>query len=152
MTRPVRQRSLEFQDETLLCRLLPAELNIGLNIVNLSENPIMIDWNEVRLIDPEGVSHPVLHNMVILPDISRRNLPSLVMPQGVLDETVAPLDHVFMDLTGWQQRPIFPKTDAALQLQGATFAVALPVKHRNEVTHYLFEFQVTEVMRTVIIR
>ena len=151
MTKPLQQVSLEYRDETLLCRLLPKELNIELNIVNLSEEPFSINWNDVRLIDPEGVSHPILHDMVILSDVRRENLPSLILPQGVLDESVAPIENVALEFSGWTQKPLFPKTEEAMNLKGSTFGVSLPVKQEDETRNYLFEFQVTEVFRVVLV-
>ena len=69
MVSPVQQASMEYSDENLFCRLLPQELVIGLDIINLQEETITIDWNQVRVIDPEGNAHPVVQNMVILRDM-----------------------------------------------------------------------------------
>jgi hypothetical protein len=152
MTSPVEQSRLEFRDERLLCRLIPQELAIGLDVINLGGDPISIDWNQVRLIDPEGKPHSIIHKMVLLPDVNRRHLPTRIEPQGVLNETVAPIDYVFMDFTGWRQRPIFPNTEDAMNLKGATFGLTLPVKQRNTVRTYRFEFQVKDVWRVVQVR
>ena len=152
MTSPVEQTSLEFRDEALLCRLIPQELVIGLDVINLGVDPVSIDWNQVRLIDPEGVPHSILHKMVILPDVNRRLLPTHIEPQGVLNEAVAPIDYVFMDFTGWKQRPLFPNTEDAIDLKGATFGITLPVKRKNAVKTYMFEFQVTDVSSVVLVK
>lgn len=152
MTNPVQQDGMEFRDETLFCRVLPKELSIGLDIINVSEIPISIDWNQVRLIDSDGTPHPVVHGMVLLRDLQRANLPTVIMPQGVLNESVAPSDYAYLDFSGWQQRPIFPKTVAALGLQGMRFGVAVPVQIKGAVKNYLFEIEVTGVVKDVIIR
>ena len=150
MTSPVQQGSLEFRDENLFCRLLPQELVIGLDIINLQEEPISIDWNQVRVIDPEGNAHPVVQNMVLLQDLHRTRIPTTILPQGVLNETVAPSDYAYIGFTGWEQRPIFPKTEDALNLKGAKVGVSLPVKIQDKVTRYLFEIIVTDVKKGVL--
>ena len=152
MVSPVQQTSMEYRDENLFCRLLPQELVIGLDIINLRQEPISIDWNQVRVIDPDGNAHSVVQNMVILRDMHRTRLPTTIMPQGVLNETVAPSDYAYLGFTGWQQRPIFPKTEDALNLKGAKVGVSLPVKFQNRVTNYLFEFVVTDVTKGILIR
>ncbi|MEE2710850.1 MAG: hypothetical protein VYA69_14795 [Gemmatimonadota bacterium] len=152
MTSPVQQASMEYRDDNLFCRLLPQELVIGLDIINLQEETITIDWNQVRVIDPEGNAHPVVQNMVILRDMHRTRIPTTIMPQGVLNETVAPSDYAYLGFTGWQQRPIFPKTEDALNLKGAKVGVYLPVKIQNRVTNYLFEIVVTNVTKGIMIR
>ncbi len=152
MTSPDSQPGMEFKDGMIFCRVLPGELSIGLDIINLSDAPITIDWNEVRLIDPEGGSHRILHNMVLLRDLHRTHTPTVIMPQGVLNESVAPMDYAFLDFSGWQQRPIFPKTEEALEFNGLKYGVSLPVKTEERVSTYLFEIEVTGVTRDVIVR
>lgn len=153
MTKPVAQRSLEYRDGTLLCRLRPKELEVGLDIINLSDAPFAIEWDQARFIDGNGTPHPVLHKLVLLSDISRRQTPTLILPQGVLNDAVAPKTHVFMDSIGaWHQRPLFPKTEEALQHRGATFGVVLPIKINNAVEIYTFEFQVQDVQSYTVTR
>ena len=152
LTEPMNQNRLEYQDSNALCRLIPKEKEIGVEIYNLSDKPITVDWDKVQFVDPEGVMHPVIHKLVPLADTSRRQTPSLIMPQGLLSDTIAPKDYVFTTVTGWEQRSIFPRSAAASGLKGQSFGVLIPIKLENEVKLYTLKFAVANVSSYTIKR
>ena len=152
LTEPMNQNRLEYQDAIALCRLIPKEKEIGVEIYNLSDKPIMVDWDKVQFVDPEGLLHTVVHELVPLADISRRQTPSLIMPQGMLSDSVAPKDYVFTTITGWEQRSIFPRSAAASGLKGQSFGVTIPIKIENEVKLYALKFAIADVSSYTIKR
>ncbi|MBM3262476.1 MAG: hypothetical protein FJY97_03500 [candidate division Zixibacteria bacterium] len=145
LTGPVSHNLLEYRDTLAFCRLIPREKEIGVEVYNLSDNPVRIDWDEVRFVDPEGNAHPVLHELVPLADGVRRQTPSVIPPQGMLSDAITPKPYVYADITGWERKSIFPRSEAAMRMKGQTFGVILPVRQETVVTTYSLSFAVSDV-------
>ncbi|MBI4552063.1 MAG: hypothetical protein HY710_07355 [Candidatus Latescibacteria bacterium] len=152
MVTPAQHNPLEFRDETLQIRFMPRETVLEFAVYNLGTRPVVIVWDQAAYIDAQGVSHPIIHKGVLLADTSRRQTPTMVMPQGVLNETIAPVDYIYNSSSGWRQRPMFPKTEESQKLKGTTFGVILPIKTQETVKPYTFQFQITDVEVTTMMK
>ena len=145
LTEPMNSNRLEYQDSIALCRLIPKEKEIGVEIYNLSDKPITVDWDKAQFVDPEGALHTVVHELVPLADTSRRQTPSLILPQGMLSDSVAPKDFVYTTITGWEQRPIFPRSAAASSMKGKSFGITIPIGYQDSVKLYTLKFAIADV-------
>lgn len=145
MVTPAQHNPLEFKDNGLQVRFMPRETVIELTVYNLGTEPLILLWDQTIYIDPQGLSHPIVHRNVNLADTSRRQTPTLILPQGVLSDSIAPIDYIYNSPSGWRQYPIFPRTKEALKLKGSTFSIVLPIKIQETVNSYTFQFQVTDV-------
>ena len=147
---PVQTELLEYRDDILFCRLIPGQNTIGLDIYNISPAPFYVDWNQIRMIDSEGQSHGVLRRLELLSDGVREQALSLILPQGVLSETLTPKNTVYMTMTGWTQHPLFPNSEAALSMKGQTFGLIIPVQQDASVKTYRFTFEVSDVQSYLV--
>ena len=150
LTEPVQKDLLEYRDEILFCRLIPGQNTIGVDLYNLSSDPFYVDWNQIRMIDSEGQSNSVLRQLELLSDGVREQDLSLIMPQGVLSDALIPKSNVYMNMTGWTKKPIFPNSEAALSMKGQTFGLVIPVKQEASVKTYRFTFEVSDVQSYLV--
>ena len=97
------------------------------------------------MIDSEGQSHGVLRRLELLSDGVREQTLSLILPQGVLSDTMTPKNTVYMTRTGWTQQPLFPNSEAALSMKGQTFGLVIPVQQDTSVKTYRLTFEVSDV-------
>lgn len=150
LTEPVQGESLEYGDGMVFCRLIPEQNRIGLNLYNLSEEPLYVDWNQIRVVDPDGQSHGVIRKLELLSDGVRAQALSLIPPQGVLSDAVTPKNNVYMNTSGWAQKPLFPNSEAALSLKGRTFGLIIPVKQDESVKTYRLTFEISDVQSYLV--
>jgi hypothetical protein len=147
---PAQIDLLEYRDDLLFCRLIPDQNTIGVDIYNLSSDPFYVDWNQIRMIDAEGLSQGVFRRLELLSDGVREQDLSLILPQGVLSDTLTPKNKVYRNMTGWAQKPLFPNSAEALSMKGQTFGLVIPVKQEESVKTYRFTFEVSDVQSYLV--
>lgn len=147
---PAQKDLLEYRDDLLFCRLIPGQNTISVDIYNLSSDPFYVDWNQIRMIDSEGQSHGVFRRLELLSDGVREQDLSLILPQGVLSDTLTPKNKVYSNMTGWARKPLFPNSAEALSMKGQTFGLVIPVKQEESVKTYRFTFEVSDVQSYLV--
>ncbi len=129
---------------------------LAFELVNRSDSPIKILWDEAAFVDISGHSLRVIHNGVKLAERNSAQPPSIVAGKGKLSDMVFPSENVTYSTGqytgGWHQKPMFPCTrigyycpDAeklAKAYTGSTYRVLLPIQVGKESYPYTFVFNV----------
>ena len=102
------------------------------------------------MIDSEGQSHGVFRRLELLSDGVREQDLSLILPQGVLSDTLTPKNKVYRNMTGWAKKPLFHNSAEALSMKGQTFGLVIPVKQEESVKTYRFTFEVSDVQSYLV--
>jgi hypothetical protein len=139
---------------------------MAFSLENKTEQSIKIPWDEAAFIDEAGRSHRVMHAGVKFDDREKSQAPSVVVPEGLLRDIVAPTDYVHWRegtryaAGGWVQRCLLPDFDvhgsslkgeyatfadfenAAKSKVGKTIQVLLPLGIGDVVANYIFAFRI----------
>jgi hypothetical protein len=139
---------------------------MAFSLENKGEQPIQIPWNEAAFVDESGRSHRVMHASVKFADREKPQPPSVVAPEQLLEDIVAPADYVrrvkaTRSTPGrWEEKSLLPDFDvhsSALKGEYATFAdfetaakstvgktieILLPLEVGDVVNNYLFVFRI----------
>lgn len=127
-------------------------------ILNKSEYPIRILWDEAVYVDVADQTHRVMHSGI---KFNHRNLsqsPSVVAARGRLIDLLAPTDYArFTEglYGGWNQRTIFECVKGytcdeehqriALAHKGLAYRILLPIVVGSDTYPYTFTFNVNDV-------
>lgn len=127
-------------------------------ILNKSEYPVRILWDEAAYVDAANQTHRVMHSGI---KFNHRNLsqsPSVVAAGGRLIDLLAPVDYAWFtegSSGGWNQRNIFEcvkgyicneeQQRIALAHRGLAYRILLPLQVGSDTQIYTFIFNVSEV-------
>ena len=103
-----------FQAEDQLLRIIwnGPDVQLGFDLLNKTDIPIKVVWDETAYVDIGGQTHRVIHNGVKLADRNSPQPPSVIPSKGRLNDIVYPSDNVSYSNSrysdGWSQMPMFP--------------------------------------------
>jgi len=127
---------------------------IGFDLLNKTDSPAKILWEDAAYVDISGQSRRVIHSGVTLLYRNSPQTPSVVPSKGRLNDIVYPSDHVSY-YGNWSQRPMFPclregspctEQDRKLVAahSGLDYRVLLPLEVGQEKHPYIFVFKVNK--------
>ncbi len=90
-------------------RIIPEE--IGFSLLNLTDAPMLVHWDESAYVDQSGRSHRVIHLGVRYIDRDKPMVPSIVPPKTRLEDIVYPTSHVLYTSTGWDRKALYVDTE-----------------------------------------
>lgn len=151
MTNPVGSEGMTFEDDRISVNWVFNESRLGFELKNNAKNPIKIDWNNVSYINPDGTAKKVIHGGVRY--INRNDLlsPTVVPPTANIEDIIVPADNINYvsgtgySSSGWEVRPLFPNGESALEYEGKTFSVFMPLEINGETYNYTFTFSISDV-------
>lgn len=138
------------------------EKALFVEVENLSNHLIKINWNSAVYIDTSGTSIDIIHAGVRYADMGR-SLPPTVIPAGTHTEiTIYPTDYIsYGTYTGWSHSPLISpnsilgngvskslKRRNRKMIQnnvGRTFSVLLPIVVEGTTNPYTFTFTITDL-------
>jgi hypothetical protein len=145
-----------FMAEDHLMRIIWAgpDDRLGFDLLNKSDGPVKILWDDAAYVDITGQSRRVIHSGVKLVERNSPQAPSVIPSKGRLNDIVYPSDHISY-YGNWSQRPMFPClregyacTDPDRKLvaahTGLDYRVLLPVEVGKETYPYTFVFKVNK--------
>jgi len=159
ITSPDLTKSLLIAEDQLMRIIWSGpDAQLGFALLNKSESPMKILWDEAAFVDITGQSKRVIHNGVKLTDRNSPQTPSVITSQGKLNDMVYPSDNVSFSsgqYGGWSQMPMFPCTregyvcsDLNRKLvtvhTGLDYRILLPVEVNKESYPYTFVFKVNK--------
>jgi hypothetical protein len=102
-------------------------------------------------VDSYGTLKAVLHKGIKFLNKDERQQPSYIPVGTTLDDTIMPTENIFWDTyyLRWDVRPIVPtyvqeeKVDEIIDsFKNGTVSIILPIKVRDEIKEYRFDFKV----------
>lgn len=148
------------QAEDQLIRIVwsPPFKEFPFEILNKSEYPIRILWDEAAYVDVASQTHRVMHSGIKFNHRNLSQLPTAVAGKGRLIDLLAPTDYAHFtegSSGGWNQRTIFECVKGyicdeehqriALAHRGLTYRLLLPLQVGADTQIYTFIFNVREV-------
>jgi hypothetical protein len=124
------------------------ELNriaFGFTLRNKTDNPMMINWDQVAYVDPLGETHKVMHQGVRFIQRDQPMPPSMIPPGAKLTDVLVPTDYVSYEsgrYGGWTAREMYPKPEQGVQFRGKTFSIFMPLTINDKVKNYNFVFSI----------
>ncbi|AEX86506.1 hypothetical protein Marpi_2133 (plasmid) [Marinitoga piezophila KA3] len=75
---------------------------IGIKIENKTDKPVKILWDEVLFTDNKGEASGVIHSGVKYINMDRPQVPSVIPPNGSIDDVIIPKSHIYY-YNGWKK-------------------------------------------------
>lgn len=119
-----------------------AYYSFAVTIVNQSQHPLTIDWNQVEYVDVGGNPHSVIHQGVSYGSAVSAQKPTVVPPMATVSDEIRPADRVMDDGELRLVRP--PRTPAAEEWSDAV-TLALPVKSEGIWRNYHLSLPVGQI-------
>lgn len=95
-------------------------------LTNKLPKPVTVEWDRCAFVDAAGVSHRVIHSSVRLMTRDQPQPPSVVGPNGRIEDLILPVDVVTFHDGRWRNLVYLP-TDPATASKTYSFIVALSI-------------------------
>lgn len=141
-----------FEDDLLRSVWSADEAGWDVQIINKTEKPIMIDWDNASYMDYDNVGHSVLISATKYSDREKPQTPTVITRKGTLTEKLISATHIYQSpLTGLLvKRPLMPVdfTEAS-RYKGKELRMMLPFTVEGLSSQYEFIFKVKDVRQVV---
>ncbi|MBM2845984.1 MAG: hypothetical protein HW407_1296 [Bacteroidetes bacterium] len=152
MVTPAASEDLLFQDDNLIIQFRFDEAAIKLQLQNLSESDLTIEW-EKATIGIENRFYSVRHSADFYGDTTLSKVSVLIPPVAYIKEVMIPREHVYFDGSKWVEVDLLPTTDkntsvlkeSILRSAGRSISVILPMRFGQTAKKYRFDFAVASV-------
>jgi len=137
-----------YEDDLFRSIWSATEAGWDLVLYNKSEQPIMIDWNNVRYMDVDNIGHTLLISTTRFADRDKDQVPSVVPRRSNLTEKLSSATHIYQSpLTGLLvKRPLFPiDFSEALRYKGKEYKIMIPFTVDGLTAQYEFVFNIKDV-------
>jgi hypothetical protein len=117
--------------------------NFEFTLINKTERPIVIDWNQINYIDLDGRPHSVITGEIQYGDPVTAQRPALVQPQGRIRTLLRPADREERDGSmrlmpaRHSGRPVVDSDDQLLMI--------MPIKVLGQIRNYRFSLPLGQV-------
>ena len=129
------------QDETLRIIITPDFYEIGLMIENISWEPVAVNWNDARYLDPDGKTQRLIHRGIKLQDKEAPQLSVEIPPRESLDERIIPFDKIKQSMEGWYIERLFDGYET--RIPGFEFGIVLPIQTKAGKSEYHLKVKAT---------
>ncbi len=135
--------SLIYKDDNIEIRFtLYSNINFQLN--NIDNAPIIIDWNKVSIVMPDGTSHKIIHNGVKYIDRGEKMSKTTIPPNAKIKDEIVPIENIEMIGSHWRSKALFrhnPKSKK--RLNNKTFSIFMPIElSSGNINNYNFKFKI----------
>ena len=149
MTKPLDTDSLSFEDADILTAFVIQDSGITPAVLNKTNDPVKIDWNQVSIVDIFNASHGVTHEGVKYADAAASKPPTIIPPSAKMTDTVIPADNVHFtsgQYGGWSTAHLIPRGTDPGAAKSKTLGLFMPLEIKGVTKNYLFQFQITDVI------
>lgn len=148
LRKPAESDELQFSDEFVALAFSVGRNGLNFALLNKTDEPIKIDWNQISFIDWSADAHPVTHTGVKYTDAAAAKPASIVPPSAKFKDAIIPADNVHFtsgQYGGWSVNDLLPHTTSAPTLKGKDVAVYMPLEVNGKTKNYTFQFQIIDV-------
>lgn len=152
MLKPKESDDLVFEDDALRIVFTLERHRFQFSLLNKTDGPMKLDWNQISYVDPNSGSHKVMHQGVRYIERDKALPPTVIPPSAKVDDVILPTDLVhhwqYGNTSGWKENPLFPKPEKkeARALIGKTFSAFMPIEINSTTKNYNFVFQITDIV------
>jgi hypothetical protein len=133
----------QFQDSYIALSIRLLDKSIAIDLENLSQGPIKLDWNLCAFVDASGRSLRVIHKGIRFMEIEAVIPPALIPSHATHSTRVIPADRVFYSklVHEWQITDLLPGDSDPV---GKSVTLFLPLVVNRIARNYTFRLKVTE--------
>jgi hypothetical protein len=142
---PVESQGLSFEDQDIRIEFAISQNEVFFTLENKTEEPIMINWNQVSFIDISRYSQRVTHEGVTYADRNDSLPATTVPPTAKLQDRIIPTNLISSDSRssgGWVTNKLFPDGPESRRYEDQKVSIFMPVTVRGSLKNYLFTFAV----------
>jgi hypothetical protein len=118
---------------------------VAFTLLNKTDNPIKVDWNQVSFVDDSGSAHKVIHQGIRLIQRDEPMVATTVPPGAKVSDYMYPSDLVLRLGGDWVTPPLLPKGERAAAMRGKKLSVFLPLEINGAAKNYSFESVIKDV-------
>ena len=115
------------------------------SIYNKTQDSYMILWDRVAFIDVNGYTHRVIHNGVKFAEKSNQQVPSILPPNGKIQDSLIPVDNIVWATNHWLLQPLLGVGNWE-NIEGKQFTINIPLQLDNQIHTYTFTFKVLKCL------
>jgi hypothetical protein len=124
-------------------RTTSSPLGLSVKISNRRKTSIQIDWNKVLFVDVAGNAHPVIHRGIQFTERAMMAAPSIIPPEGALDDFIYPSDFIGLQAKSKFGSPVWLGNNFIEAMKpGERFRLSMPIGEEAGITEYQFVFEV----------
>ncbi|MBI3005099.1 MAG: hypothetical protein HYY49_06735 [Ignavibacteriales bacterium] len=146
----VDEANLLFHDDSLIVQFKIDDAAIHLQLQNLADSYLVVDWAKVRILH-KGKNSKIRQSLGFYADSTKLPVSISLPPLGFVRDYVTPSENVYYDGSRWVERDLFPTWDTwtvegvtAIRNQiGNSVVLTLPVWFGSFEKTYVFEFRIT---------
>jgi hypothetical protein len=151
----------EFSDEMIEGKFYFTSRSIGFELKNKTNYTMKILWDNCAFIPPSGETKRVIHEGVKLIDRNNAQLPSIIIRNGKITDSLTPSDNIYYSGgqygTGWNYKNLFKDFDiysgsldnilieAQQEYLNQVFSILLSFEIEGNVNDYIFNFDITDI-------
>ncbi|WP_298119413.1 hypothetical protein [Flavobacterium sp.] len=161
LKKPTVSNELKFEDEKLIVEFLFMESEVALKIMNKSDKPLKINWDEASFVY-NGEAQKIIHKNVKYIDKEKLQAPTVIPPKSFILDFVQPIDDIkynqssFSHDSYWSNKPIFPiisyynpkdkeRIERAKKVMGNNIKIYIPILQDGKSFDYYFEMEVNDI-------
>lgn len=105
---PIEAKEFLAEDKYISIKYTPdiVEAGISVQINNKSPKVVKIIWDESAYISPDKQSQKIFHSGIKIADRSLPQPVSVIPPQGMIQDSLLPINSVTWDAGGWRYSPL----------------------------------------------
>ena len=137
-----------YRDRDLSFYFRPTSAVLTIQIENLQDRPVWIDWDRSVFRDPVGRSGKVAHEGTTWGDRYGTQAQTQIFPLKTYQDYLFPMDYLLDPAGSPDQlhRPLIPLDSSAPQYSGTEFGVDLVLMIEQQPRNYSFRFKVASVI------
>jgi len=144
LQKPKPSEALAFEDSNIAFIAQVSREGIAVAILNKTDQPIKIDWNQVSYIDQTGKANGVTHQGVRYADATSAKPPTIIPPGARHEDTIMPAGNIrYAD--GWKVNPLLPMGAQSRELVGRTISLYVPMEISGKVENYSIAIRIESV-------
>ena len=148
MTDPIPQvDKITFTNDEISAKFFLQGKNIiNLEIQNLTNKMIKIDWNQIAFVDTEQKTHKVIHTGVLYKDRNELQAPTIIppIPMTKINDALFPLDLIEFKSNIWTGAKWVSNNFISDQDDQKSLAVFIPLDIGGTVKYYTFQFKLVK--------
>ncbi|MDH5510213.1 MAG: hypothetical protein OEZ32_07630 [Nitrospinota bacterium] len=148
MIEPANSAAKTYEDGKVKVRFHIDEKRIFVKLVNLTNAPLSINWDEASYVSLDGARHKVAGLDSIFSSDRSKPGPTQIPPGGATDDFAAPVKNVEkLEQWTWYLSPLFNlKDENSLENRGKIFGLDLPIQVEGMWKVYSFRFKILNVV------
>lgn len=150
MTKPDIGISMQYSDDAISVQYKIVTDAVVFQLMNKTNNPIKVDWNQLSYIDSTGLAQKIIHTGVKYNNANEYQQATIIPPQARIEDQLVPTKNLWFEegkYGGWRTNPLFPEGPSADKLIGQEFGLFFPLEVNGQVINYNFRFRIESITK-----